>query len=38
MLIQPAPLYETAQGLRSGAIDLLEYIHQTCNRMEDVDL
>lgn len=32
------PLKETAQALRSGSLDLLEYINQTCDFLEEIDL
>ena len=37
MLLQPAPLAETAAALRSGELDLHTYIDAFCNRIEAVD-
>lgn len=37
MLIESAPLFETVQKLRSGFLDLLDYIHKTCARMNVVE-
>lgn len=34
MLIQPAPLAETAAALRSGQLDLLSYIGEVCKRID----
>ncbi len=34
MLIQPAPLAETAASLRSGQLDLLSYIDEVCERID----
>lgn len=34
MLISPAPLAETATALRTGQLDLLEYIDEICNRID----
>ena len=37
MLIHPAPLAETAEALRSGDLDLHDYIDDVCDRMEAVE-
>lgn len=37
MLTAPAPLLETAHALRHNEIDLLTYIHQTCDRIDAVE-
>jgi Asp-tRNA(Asn)/Glu-tRNA(Gln) amidotransferase A subunit family amidase len=37
MMIEPAPLLETAAALRSGQLDLLDYIEQACDRMDALD-
>ncbi len=35
MLIHPAPLIETAAALRNGHLDLLAYINDVCDRIDD---
>ena len=37
MLIHSAPLAETAEALRSGDLDLHDYIDDLCDRMEAVE-
>ncbi len=37
MLTQPAPLYDIAQKLRAGTLDLFDYIHQTCSWLGAVE-
>src|SRR5215831_12383870 len=37
MLIQPTPLIPTADALHNGARDLLDYIEESCTRLEAVD-
>lgn len=36
-MIFPAPLVAIATALRSGQLDLLDYIEETCNRIETTD-
>jgi Asp-tRNA(Asn)/Glu-tRNA(Gln) amidotransferase A subunit family amidase len=37
IFIQPAPLIATAGALRSGQLDLVDYVEQTCRRVEALD-
>ena len=36
-MLQQASLFETAAALRSGKLDLLEYVDQVCTRLEQFD-
>jgi Asp-tRNA(Asn)/Glu-tRNA(Gln) amidotransferase A subunit family amidase len=38
MLIQAAPLAATATALRTGKLDLLDYVDQACDRVEKLDV
>ena len=35
--VGPAPLAETAAGLRSGALDLAVYLDDLCDRIDAID-
>jgi Asp-tRNA(Asn)/Glu-tRNA(Gln) amidotransferase A subunit family amidase len=37
VFIQPAPLITTAAALRSGQLDLVDYVEQICGRVEALD-
>jgi Asp-tRNA(Asn)/Glu-tRNA(Gln) amidotransferase A subunit family amidase len=36
-MIEPAPLLEIAAALRSGQLDVLEYVEQACDRVDALD-
>ncbi len=36
-LVEPRPLAATAAGLRSGDLDLHQYIEDTCDRIEEAE-
>jgi len=36
-MLYSAPLFETAAALRSGALDLLDYVDQVCTRVDQLD-
>lgn len=37
MILHTAPLVETIETLRSGALDLHAFIDQTCDRIDQID-